>query len=131
MTLPLWISPKSVSSVTFAAPSSPASIARRRTVASAAAVYEAVVLSSGEGDSGAAALELINAKPCDVVLLDVRMPGMDGILLANIIMKTWPAIKVVLSTGAAAVLERQLPANTDVIAKPWRISEMLRLFKGV
>jgi CheY-like chemotaxis protein len=65
------------------------------------------------------------------VLTESAMPGMDGILLANIIMKTWPAIKVVLSTGAAVVLDRQLPANTDVIAKPCRISEMLRLFKGV
>ena len=37
----------------------------------------------GDAASGAAALELINAKPCDVVLLDVRMPGMDGIETAQ------------------------------------------------
>jgi CheY-like chemotaxis protein len=58
------------------------------------------------------------------------MPGMDGVVLANIIMKTWPAIKVILSSGAG-MLDRQLPPNADVIAKPWRISEMFRVFKGV
>jgi DNA-binding NarL/FixJ family response regulator len=33
----------------------------------------------GEAADGAAALDLVRAKPPDVVLMDVRMPGMDGI----------------------------------------------------
>jgi len=37
----------------------------------------------GEADSGADALELVSAQPTDVVLLDIRMPGMDGIETAQ------------------------------------------------
>jgi len=99
----------------------------------ARSILEELSLNVVEAENGEEALIILQeqALSLSAVLTESAMPGMDGILLANIIMKTWPAIKVVLSTGAAAVLDRQLPANTDVIAKPWRISEMLRLFKGV
>ena len=99
----------------------------------ARSILEELSLNVVEAENGEEALMILQEQAINLsaVLTESAMPGMDGILLANIIMKTWPAIKVVLSTGAAVVLDRQLPANTDVIAKPWRISEMLRLFKGV
>lgn len=41
--------------------------------------YEVV----GEAENGAAAIELVNEHDPDIVLLDVRMPGMDGIEAAH------------------------------------------------
>ena len=99
----------------------------------ARSILEELRLNVIEAENGEEALMILQEQALNLsaVFTESAMPGMDGILLANIIMKTWPAIKVVLSTGAAAMRDRQLPANADVIAKPWRISEMLRLFKGV
>ena len=99
----------------------------------ARSILEELRLNVIEAESGEEALMILQEQAINLsaVFSDAIMPGMDGIVLANIIMKTWPAIKVILSTGAASVLEKQLPPNADVIAKPWRISEMFRIFKGV
>jgi hypothetical protein len=85
-----------------------------------------------EAESGEEALIILQEQALNLsaVFSDVMMPGMDGVVLANIVMKTWPAIKVVLSTGAASVMDRQLPPNTEMISKPWRISEIFRLLKS-
>ncbi len=84
-----------------------------------------------EVETGEEALMILqeHALNLSAVFTDVMMPGMDGVVLANIVMKTWPAIKVILSTGAASVFDKQLPPNAELISKPWRISEMFRLFK--
>lgn len=99
----------------------------------ARSILEELRLNVIEAESGEEALMILqeHAINLSAVFSEVMMPGMDGVVLANIIMKTWPAIKVILSTGAASVFEKKLPANADVIAKPWRVSEMFRLFKGV
>ncbi len=85
-----------------------------------------------EVETGEEALMILqeHALNLSAIFTDVMMPGMDGVVLANIVMKTWPAIKVILSTGAAGLLDKQLPPNAQLISKPWRISEMFRLFKG-
>lgn len=99
----------------------------------ARSILEELSLNVVEAENGEQALMILQeqALSLSAVFSEAMMPGMDGIVLANIIMKTWPAIKVILSTGAASVLDKQLPANADVISRPWRVSEMFRLFKGV
>lgn len=99
----------------------------------ARSILEELSLNVIEAENGDEALMILqeHALNLSAVFSDAMMPGMDGVVLANIIMKTWPAIKVILSTTAAGVFDRQLPPNADVIAKPWRISEMFRVFKGV
>ncbi|MDD2465350.1 MAG: response regulator [Desulfobulbus sp.] len=52
---------------------------------------------------GATALDLIKAKSYDVVLLDVKMPGMDGIEALREIKKLAPLTEVVMLTGHASV----------------------------
>ena len=97
----------------------------------ARSILEELSLGVVEAESGEEALMILQEKAVSLsaVLSDVAMPGMDGVLLANIIMKTWPAIKVILSTAAEGDLN--LPQNAEIIAKPWRISEMFRLFRGI
>jgi DNA-binding NtrC family response regulator len=56
--------------------------------------------SAPDGDT---ALSMIKAKKFDVVLLDVKMPGMDGIETLREIKKVEPMIEVVMLTGHASV----------------------------
>ncbi|MDB5597636.1 MAG: response regulator [Hyphomicrobiales bacterium] len=99
----------------------------------ARSILEELRLSVVEAESSEEALMILQeqALTLSAVFSDVMMPGLDGVVLANIIMKTWPAIKVILSTGAAGAADLRLPLNASLIAKPWRISEMFRLFRGV
>ncbi len=52
----------------------------------------------GEATDGAEALAVIEAAHPDVVLLDLRMPGMDGIDALECIRSDWPEIAVVILT---------------------------------
>lgn len=99
----------------------------------ARSILEELRLNVIEAETGEEALMILQEQALNLsaVFSEAMLPGMDGVVLANIILKTWPAIKVILSTGAASLLDRQLPANANLIARPWRISEMFRLFKGV
>ncbi|MCS6845698.1 MAG: response regulator transcription factor [Caldilineales bacterium] len=52
----------------------------------------------GEADSAAALLALLAERQPDVVLLDVRLPGKNGIDLAHQLKREWPAIKIIVLT---------------------------------
>lgn len=56
--------------------------------------------SAPDGDS---ALEMINAQHYDVVLLDVKMPGKDGIETLREIKRIAPMTEVIMLTGHATV----------------------------
>jgi DNA-binding NtrC family response regulator len=48
--------------------------------------------------SGALALERMQERPCDVIVTDMRLPGMDGATLLEMISARWPhTIRIVLS----------------------------------
>jgi DNA-binding NtrC family response regulator len=49
------------------------------------------------------ALAVLEANKIDVVVLDIKMPGMDGLGLLETIKHTWPEISVIMLTGHATV----------------------------
>ena len=49
--------------------------------------------------SGRKALEILNSVKCDVVLTDIKMPGMDGMELYRHVKENWPRARVVFLTG--------------------------------
>lgn len=51
-----------------------------------------------EASSGGEAVEQVEQHQPDVVLMDVRMPGMDGLTATRCIKKNWPQTRVVLLT---------------------------------
>ena len=52
-----------------------------------------------EAENGELALEILDGWRCDVVLLDIRMPGLTGIGVLEAIHERWPNTAVVILTG--------------------------------
>lgn len=80
---------------------------------------------AAEADGGKAALQRLQSDgPFDLLLTDVRMPGMDGFELARQARAAWPDLRVLFMTGYMA--EYQLhPSHESIIAKPFRPAELL------
>jgi DNA-binding NtrC family response regulator len=78
--------------------------------------------------SGEEALQYLQAKPIDVAVLDVRMPGMDGLTALREIKKLNPLIEVIMLTGHASLevaLEGMRSGAFDYLMKPAEIDELL------
>jgi DNA-binding NarL/FixJ family response regulator len=56
------------------------------------------ILLAGEAADGAELLQVLQATPCDVLLLDITMPGKDGLTLLKEVRSKWPAVAVVILT---------------------------------
>ena len=52
---------------------------------------------------GAQALEAMASQEFDVLILDIKMPGMDGIEVLREVKKRYPKVEVILLTGHAPV----------------------------
>jgi DNA-binding NtrC family response regulator len=79
---------------------------------------------------GASALELVRRRPYDVALLDLKMPGMDGLTLYREIKKERAGTVSLLVTAFAgpATAEEALAAGAwKVVAKPVNFPKLLRL----
>lgn len=78
--------------------------------------------------SGQKALDLLGEAPCDVVVLDVKMPDMDGIETLRRIKKIAPSVEVIMLTGHAnvevAIQGMELGAF-DYLMKPIDIDDLL------
>ena len=90
------------------------------------------ILSGGDYDidtarDGLAALELINANPYDVLILDIKMPKMDGIEVLRRVKEARPDIDVIMITGLhdiqTAVQAMKLGA-LDYLPKPFEPEDL-------
>jgi DNA-binding NtrC family response regulator len=79
--------------------------------------------------SGEQGLEKLNSEPgIDIVLLDVKMPGIDGIATLREIKKTSPIVEVIMLTGHATVesaIEGMKLGAYDYLMKPCELEELL------
>src|SRR6516225_6414123 len=79
---------------------------------------------------GFAALELVRKKPYDVALLDLKMPGMDGLTLYRELRKLRSSTVAIVVTAYAskAMAEEVLAAGAwQVLAKPVEVRRLLPL----
>lgn len=70
---------------------------------------------------GAEALRAMERHPSDVVLLDIRMPGVDGLTVLKRLKERWPESEVVVITGYPSVESAKEAVRLgacDYLAKP-------------
>jgi DNA-binding NtrC family response regulator len=83
------------------------------------------VLTAG---SGMQALEMLGKHNIHVVVLDVKMPGMDGIETLKKIKNDFPLVEVIMLTGHATVesaIDGLKSGATDYLMKPADVDEIL------
>ena len=71
--------------------------------------------------NGVEALRAMEQRPFDVILLDLRMPGMDGMSVLKTIKEKWPESEVVIITGYPSIETAKEAVRLgayDYLAKP-------------
>lgn len=79
--------------------------------------------------NGYEAMEFLEKKRVDVVILDVKMPGMDGLEVLKRIKLKWPLIEVVMLTGHASVeagIQGMELGAFDYVMKPYRLEDLVQ-----
>lgn len=78
--------------------------------------------------SGAEALELLERNAVDIVITDIRMPGMSGLELIREIRSRWPDVKCIILSGHGEFeyAKEALRADAeDFLLKPVRVEHLL------
>ncbi len=76
-----------------------------------------------------AALQAFKKQPCDLIITDMKMPGMTGIELLDAVKSINPDIPVIIITGYSSVdnaIQALRLGAADFIKKPYDIEELLR-----
>ena len=84
--------------------------------------------------TGAEALAYLKNTPCDVVLLDVKMPGVGGLEVIRRIKEDRPGLAVILLTGhgSAQDVEKGMELGAfDYLMKPVDIDVLVRTLLSV
>lgn len=79
-----------------------------------------IVREAGSGDEAADMLK--SGSDVQIVLSDIKMPGMTGIELARLVREQWPSINVLLTSGYVEGEERM--DEFEFIHKPFRASDL-------
>lgn len=83
--------------------------------------------------SGKEAIEEVRNKTYDVIILDVKMPGLDGIETLRELKKIDPGIEVLMLTGHASVdsaVEGMRLGAHEYLMKPCDIEELMEKIDG-
>lgn len=78
--------------------------------------------------SGAEALEKLRTQNIHVVILDVKMPGMDGIETLKAVKSKYPMVEVIMLTGHGTVesaVEGLKSGATDYLTKPTDVNDLI------
>jgi DNA-binding NtrC family response regulator len=79
-------------------------------------------------NSGAKALELLRTKDIHVAVLDVKMPGMDGIETLKQIKARYPLVEVIMLTGHGTMdsaIEGLKSGASDYLIKPTDLDNLI------
>ncbi|GKT08852.1 response regulator [Desulforhabdus sp. TSK] len=79
--------------------------------------------------NGEEALRMVEDNPPHVILLDLKMPGMDGMEVLRRVKKSHPEIQVVVLTGHGSESDEQIVRRLgaiDYLQKPVDIRELVK-----
>jgi len=101
-------------------------------------VLEEYLLSHGYGvvaaESARSARELAAQQPIDLALVDIHMPGEDGLSLARHLRERYPRIAIIMLTSAATVVDRIVGlemGSDDYVSKPFDPRELVARVRSV
>jgi len=83
-----------------------------------------------EADSGEAALALLSEFAFDIIITDLRLPGVDGATLVQSAVDRYPEIVAIVVTGYGTVKDAVAAIKRgawDFVAKPFQIDELLHV----
>ncbi len=79
----------------------------------------------GEAGNGEQAIEMCQQLPVDLILLDIRMPGMDGLEAANHLSQLTPAPAIIFTTAFDEYALKAFKTHAvDYLLKPVRLREL-------
>ncbi|MGA9572640.1 MAG: response regulator [Lysobacterales bacterium] len=84
-------------------------------------------------EDGMQAIQVMEQSPFDVVLLDLRMPGLDGMDVLKTIKQRWPNSEVVVITGypcLESAKEALRLGAFDYLTKPLGPAELIKAANG-
>lgn len=82
-----------------------------------------------EASGGEEALRLLDENPVDVVILDVKMPGMNGLEALSHIRDRFPSVEVIMLTGEAKAQDGVSGIKSgafDYLSKPVQVDHLVR-----
>jgi CheY-like chemotaxis protein len=77
---------------------------------------------------GMVALDVMADAPADLIVTDIRMPGMDGLALARLVRKDYPNIPIILMTGYLSEYSSGSASEIGVdgiLKKPFKSAELI------
>src|SRR5437867_5313032 len=89
------------------------------------------VTTASDGDETIASVQ---NKKFDLVLLDIKMPKVDGFEVLKFIKKTSPTVKVIMLTGFADLknaIESKKHGAEDFVSKPYDLVDLLTTIERV
>jgi CheY-like chemotaxis protein len=89
------------------------------------------VATAADGDE---AIDIVQKKNFNLVLLDIKMPRVDGFEVLKFIKEKYPHVKVIMLTGFAdlknAIESKKLGAD-DFVSKPYDLVDLLTTIERV
>ena len=99
---------------------------RARQALTAYMSQQAGIKITAEASNGLEAIKLVERHPPDIILMDLRMPVMDGLEATRTIKKNWPQIKIVAVTMYPNYESEALSAGADAfLVKGCSVDEMI------
>jgi chemotaxis response regulator CheB len=84
------------------------------------------VLIIGEAENGLKAIECVREMQPDVVVMDFRMPIMNGLEATEKITATWPEIKVIIHSMSGVPEQAGLTVGAFMVLQPYHSMKMLQ-----
>ena len=82
---------------------------------------------TGEAHSGNEAMEAQYRRPFDCVLMDIKMPGIDGVSASKVMRREFPELRVILMTAHE---QTNVDDTARIISKPLDLPALFELLES-